>query len=456
MRYPEHIFKAYDIRGLVGTELSSEFAYALGRAFVVFLRGIGQDLSAKNIVVGYDMRPSSQDYYREVIRGITDQGVDVVNIGMTSTPVFNFTCAHVEGHAGGIMVTASHNPAEWNGFKLAFGDGLPIGLGNGGSEIQKIMEAGDWSEVGLKGIEKSFDALYLYIQHIFSLVSKDSLHPFKVVVDFGNGMGSVVLPEVIKQLPIEVVYLYDTPDGTFPNHEANPLKLETLQDLQKKVLEVGADFGFALDGDADRIGLVDEKGDVVEASYVGAILGSEVLRAHGGGKMLYDLRSSMKVAEVWREAGGEPVMSRVGRAFIVGEMKKLGAIFGSELSLHLFYQDMHDLESSDLSFLYVSQLLSREGKPLSVLVKSLKTYFHSGEINFEVHDTDGTLVRVEEFYKSQAQEITHLDGVLLKFDWGWINLRKSNTEPVVRLNLEAKTKEKMESMLEEVKNLIEK
>jgi phosphomannomutase len=269
-------------------------------------------------------------------------------------------------------------------------------------------------------------------------------------------MGSVVLPEVIKQLPIEVLYLYDTPDGTFPNHEANPLKVETLQDLQKKVVEVGADFGFALDGDADRVGLVDEKGDIVEASYVGAFLGSEVLRAHGSGKMLYDLRSSMKVAEVWGENGGEPVMSRVGRAFIVGEMKKLGAIFGSELSLHLFYQDMHDLESSDLSFLYVLQMLSREQKSLSTLVENLKTYFHSGEINFEVQDTDGTLVRVEEFYRSQTREVSHLDGVLLTFDWGWINLRKSNTEPVVRLNLEAKTKEKMESMLEEVQHLIEK
>jgi phosphomannomutase len=456
MKFPAHIFKAYDIRGLVGTELSSEFAYALGRAFVVFLRGIVQDLNEKNIVVGYDMRPSSQDYYREVIRGITDEGVNAVNIGMTSTPVFNFTCAHVEGHAGGIMVTASHNPAEWNGFKLAFGDGLPIGLGNGGSEIQKIMEAGEWNVAGIKGSEKSFNAFELYIQHIFALVSKETLRPFKVVVDFGNGMGSVVLPKIIKELSLEVVYLYDTPDGTFPNHEANPLKVDTLHDLQKKVLEVGADFGFALDGDADRIGLVDEKGNVVEASYVGALLGNEVLRVHGGGKMLYDLRSSMKVAEFWREAGAEPVMSRVGRAFIVGEMKRLGAIFGSELSLHLFYQDMHDLESSDLSFLYVLQLLSREGKSLSVLVESLKTYFHSGEINFEVHDTDGTLVRVEEFYKSQAQEITHLDGVLLTFDWGWINLRKSNTEPVVRLNLEAKSKEKMESMLEEVKQIIEK
>lgn len=456
MTFPESIFKAYDIRGLVGLELSPEFSYALGRAFVVFFRNIGQDLREKDIVVGYDMRPSSQDYYRELIRGITDEGVHVVNIGMTSTPVFNFTCAHVDGHVGGIMVTASHNPAEWNGFKLAFGDGLPIGLGNGGSEIRKIMEDAEWKDTEKKGLEKPFNALELYIDHIFELVKKENIRPFKVVVDFGNGMGSVVLPSVIQKLPLEVMYLYETPDGTFPNHEANPLKVETLLDLQKKVVEVAADFGFALDGDADRIGLVDEKGNVVEASYVGALLGGEVLRAHGEGKMLYDLRSSMKVAEFWRDAGAEPIMSRVGRAFIVGEMKHLNAIFGSELSLHLFYHDMHDLESSDLSFLYLLQLLSREQKTLSALVENLKTYFHSGEINFEVHDTDATLKRVEEFFSEQAREISHLDGVLLKFDWGWINLRKSNTEPVVRLNLEAKTKEKMNDILEEVKGLIQK
>lgn len=456
MKYPSHIFKAYDIRGLIEGDLSLEFAYALGRAFVVFLRQRGKDLQGKSIVLGYDMRPSSVGYVKELIAGINDEGVDVVNISMTSTPVFNFCCAHIEKHAAGIMVTASHNPAEWNGFKLAFEDGLPIGLENGGSEIQKIMEAGDWTDASLRGSEHSLDALSVYKQHVFSLVKKENFASFKVVVDFGNGMGCVVLPEIIKGLPLEVTYLYDTPDGTFPNHEANPLKTETLQDLQKKVLEVGADFGFALDGDADRIGLVDEKGNVVEASYVGALLGNEVLRSHGSGKMLYDLRSSMKVAEYWRAAGGEPVMSRVGRAFIVGEMKRVGAIFGSELSLHLFYHDMHDLESSDLSFLYVLQLLSREQKPLSDLLEDLKTYFHSGEINFEVHDTDAVLKGVEEFYTAQAREITHLDGVLLTFDWGWINLRKSNTEPVVRLNLEAKTKEKMESMLEEVKRLIEK
>ncbi len=457
MTITEHIFKAYDIRGLVASELGNDLAYRIGRAFVQFLRAHNHEVTGKKIVVGYDMRPTSLGFHDEVIRGITDEGENAVDIGLTSTPVFNFTCAHYPEHAGGIMVTASHNPAEYNGFKITMGDGLPVGKESGMQEIKSLVMAMDTTVTKTTpGTCTTLDALPEYLDKIFSLVPPSRVSPLKIVVDGGNGMANVSLPRMLEQLPVHVTYMYMEPDGTFPNHEANPLKVETLKDLQAKVKELHADFGFALDGDADRIGLVDEQGNVVDASFVGALIGLEVFRTHHQGHMLYDLRSSSIIPEMWQGAGATIEMSPVGHALIKKRMKETNAIFASELSLHLYFHDMGDLEATDLALLYILQLLSREQKPLSALINPLKKYVHSGERNFEVVEKDAMMQTIEEAYKAEATEVSHLDGLWMRFDWGWLSVRKSNTEPVLRLNLEARDKDTMEQKVKDVTALIEK
>jgi phosphomannomutase len=484
MQIAKNIFKTYDIRGLADTELSAELAYTLGRAFVIFLRNHNLLKPNQAVVVGRDMRATSPAFQQALMQGVTDENVAVVDVGLVSTPLFNFACANYPEHAGGIMVTASHNPAQYNGFKITLGDGLPVGEASGMGEVRDLVlnyspaylpltkrEREGVAEVSAPtpptpsraegddtdALEKSFpkkEVLGDYLKKIFSIVPSDSIRPMKLVIDAGNGMAKVTVPEVLKNLPVTVEYLYLEPDGNFPNHEANPLKVDTLVDLQKKVVDMGADFGFALDGDADRVGLVDEKGEVVDASFVGALIGLEVLRTHPQAKMLYDVRSSMIVPEVWQAQGASVEMCKVGHANIKKALKEMGGAYASELSLHLYYHDMFDVESTDLSLLYVLQMLSRENKPLSELVAPLQKYFHSGEINFSVEDKTGTMSRVEKKYKSEAQEISHLDGLWMKFDWGWASVRLSNTEPVVRLNLEAVSKQIMKEKIKEFSEII--
>lgn len=455
MAFPEHIFKSYDIRGLVEGELSNELAYRIGRAFVVFLEQKGTELSGKKLVVGYDMRPSSLGFCNELIRGMNDQGANVVNVGFVSTPMFNFACVNFDEHAGGIMVTASHNPAEYNGFKITLGNGLPVGKGSGMKELRDLVRDAEFVDAPAKGMVEEKNILDAYLARVFELVPKESVRPLKVVIDAGNGMAQASYPTLVAQLPIEVEYLFLEPDGTFPNHEANPLKIETLETLQKKVIEVGADFGFALDADCDRIGLVDEKGRVVEASFVVAMFGLEVLQSYPGSTLLYDLRSSKITDDIWKEHGAQTAKTKVGHSNIKAMMREHNARFAGELSLHLYFQDMNYLECSELAFMHILRLLSREQKPLSDIIKPLEVYAHSGEINFEVEDKDGIMKKIHDMYKGDAVEDLDLDGVWMSFDWGWFNVRKSNTEPLLRLNLEAKTKEVMEEKVKEVSGIIE-
>jgi phosphomannomutase len=448
-----HIFKSYDIRGLVDGELSEDLSYAIGRAYVVFLRSAGFGAS-KKIVVGRDMRPSSTPFCSALIRGITDEGVDVVDIGLATTPLFNFACTTNDEAVAGIMVTASHNPAEYNGFKMTLGSGVPVG----GEDIQRIralVEAGAFSETNKKGSIAEKDVLNDYYKTLFSLVPKESIRPMTLVLDAGNGMAKVTFPGLLEQLPVEVKYLYLEPDGTFPNHEANPLKTETLVDLQKKVLETGADLGIALDGDADRFGLVDEKGNIVAPSFVGALVGLEVLAEKPTSRMLYDLRSSRVVSEVWEAAGATTTKSKVGHSNIKKQMAREDAAFASELSLHLYYKSMTNQESTDLSLLYVLKMLSESDKTMSGHVRPLDKYAHSGEINFEVADKEAVMNRVRERFAPEAEEVLDLDGVWMRFGWGWLSVRASNTEPVLRLNLEAETKEIMEEKKKEIIACIE-
>ncbi|PIT86984.1 MAG: phosphomannomutase/phosphoglucomutase [Candidatus Magasanikbacteria bacterium CG10_big_fil_rev_8_21_14_0_10_43_6] len=454
MQTPKHIFKAYDIRGLVDGELSEELAYRIGRSFVHLLRNEGVDFKGSSIVVGHDMRETSIPFQKCVMQGITDEGVDVVNIGLTSTPVFNFACAHIATHVGGIMITASHNPSEYNGFKITRGNGLPVGKGTGMEDIRDMSIDMEFDAPRGGGVIGEKDVRGLYEERIFSLVNTEEIAPLHIVIDGGNGMGNVTFSRWLKKLPVTVTYMYMEPDGTFPNHEANPLKVETLTDLQAKVLEVGADFGFALDGDADRLGLVDEKGVVVDASYVAALIGLEVLKKNPGAHMLYDLRSSQSIPELWEAAGATTQKSTIGHALIKVLMKETQAIFASELSLHLYYGDMYNMESTDLSLLYVLYIASREKKPLSDIIAPMKTYAHSGEFNFEVEDKDGVMKRIKEIYAEEANEILEIDGIWMRMPWGWFSVRKSNTEPVLRLNLETHSEEETRMRVAELKKYI--
>ena len=454
MAFPAHIFKAYDIRGLVDGELSSDLAYRIGASFALFLQKKGHIQPGQRVVVGHDMRPTSPGFQAEVIRALTDQGLGVVNIGLVSTPLFNFACAHYAEHAGGIMITASHNPAEYNGFKITLGTGIPVGKSTGMDEVRDGAAEVAPAPVTQSGNVTELDVYPDYLAKLKSLVDFEAIKPMKIVVDAGNGMAKVSLPRVLSELPIQVEYLFLEPDGTFPNHEANPLKIETLRDLQAKVKETGADFGFALDGDADRIGLVDENGEVVDSSFVGTLQGLEMLRVKPGMLMLYDLRTSQIAPETWEATGATTKMGPVGHANIKKMMRDIGAEFASELSLHMYYGQMYNLECTDLSLLLVLQMLSREGKKISELVVPLKKYAHSGEINFEIHDKAAALAAIREKYTPQALEVSELDGLWFKFEWGWANVRTSNTEPVVRLNLETPTRELTEQKVAEFSALL--
>ncbi|MBT4153243.1 MAG: phosphomannomutase/phosphoglucomutase [Candidatus Magasanikbacteria bacterium] len=454
MSFPKEIFKAYDIRGLVEGELSEELAYAVGRAFVVLLREKGIALHGKSLIVGQDMRATSPAFAEQVMRGINAEGVDVIDIGMTTTPVFNVSCAEGAEFAGGIMVTASHNPSEYNGFKLTMDTGLPIGKDTGMGRLYELADAGEWVDAEVAGTIEKRDVRDAYIEKLFSFVDTAVIKPLKIVIDGGNGMGDVIFPLWLKKLPVEVTYMYMEPDGTFPNHEANPLKSETLLDLSKKVVELGADFGFALDGDADRVGFVDETGAVIDPSAVAGIIGLEFLKTHPKAHMLYDLRSSRVLKDVFEAQGATTEPCMVGHANIKKMMKEVNAQFASELSLHIFFGNMHNLESTDLCLLSVLALLSTDPKKISEHAAAFAKYAHSGEMNFEVEDKDGAIARLKEVYGSQAKKELELDGLWLELDWGWFNVRKSNTEPVLRLNLETEDRALTEEKVAEVKKVI--
>lgn len=438
MAFSAHIFKAYDIRGLVEGELSSELAYRVGRAFVGCLRSINCKIEGRSVVVGYDMRPTSLSFRDEVIRGIRDEGVSVVDIGLCSTPLFNFACAHYPEHAGGIMVTASHNPAEYNGFKMTLENGLPVPGEN--EVLVKAVQTADFSTRSERVdatviLEKNPRADYF--ARIFNIIDPTTIKPLKIVIDAANGMAEATFPEFLKHIPgLNVEFMYLKPDGTFPNHEANPLKTETLQALQKRVVEVGADFGFALDGDADRIGLVDENGNVVDASFVGVLIGLEVLKKHPRGRMLYGITVSLIAKELWEALGAKAEPCKIGHALVKKYMKEAGAIFATELSLHVFFCDMYDVECSELSLLYILKILSEQAKPLSKIIAPLKKYFHSDEYNFAVADKIGVMEKIDKCYGSVASEVSYLDGLWMRFNWGWVSVRASNTESTLRLNLE--------------------
>lgn len=439
------IFKAYDIRGVYGKELTDEIAYRIGRAYITFT-------GAKKVVIARDIRPHSEPLFANFVKGATEQGADVVDLGHASTPMSYFANTYCQAE-GGVMITASHNPGEWNGFKLSRAHAEPISGMNGIMDIQRIVESGDFAPVpATPGTVTKLDILPAYKAHVqqFCHIKK----PLHLAVDFANGMG-IWEAKTLEGLPLTWDGLFADPDGTFPNHEANPLKVETLADLQKLIKDNPGKyaFGVAFDGDSDRAGFVDEKGEVIGMDLVTALIAQDILSTRKG-VIFYDLRSSWIVKEVIEAAGGTPMMSRVGHAFIKAQMREHDALFAGELSGHYYFKDNSTAESAALAVLALANMVSASDKPLSELVAPLRKYFTSGEINSRVSgDPKVIMEKLKAVYGSQGK-CYELDGVSVEFDDWWFNVRCSNTEPLVRLNLEAKDVATMEKRRDEILAII--
>ncbi len=436
------IFSAYDIRGIYGKDLTDEIAYRIGRAAALHLQ-------VPEIAVGRDMRVSSPALAAAILRGITDQGVNAVELGMTTTDELYFAVGKFN-YPAGIMITASHNPKQYNGMKFCRAQAAPVSLQTGLGEIRDIAIRGEFPDPISKGQVTQRDVADAFISHALSFIDVSKIKPLKVVIDAGNGMAGMIMPRVFKHLPCELVPLYFELDGTFPHHPASPIEPENMEDLQKKVLEVGADLGAAFDGDADRMFPVDEHGKVVDGSMVTAAVSQSLLRKHPGSTILYNLIVSKSVPELVDKMGGQAIRTRVGHSYIKAEMRRLNAIYGGEHSGHFYFRDNWFADSGLIALLITLELVSVEDKPLSELLKPLDTWVRSGEINTKVKDVQGKLKALEEDFGASAQSADHLDGITLDFgDW-WFNVRPSNTEPLLRMNLEAKTPALMNQKRDEV------
>jgi phosphomannomutase len=429
------IFKAYDIRGVVPDELDAAAARRIGRATARFLR-------APRIAIGRDARRSSPELFEALLAGVTEEGVSVVDLGLVCTPMLYFGVEQL-GTGGGIMLTASHNPPQYNGFKLCREHAIPIGEASGLKQIERLAGSigGEPPAARRGGVERA-DVRSGYLEHVLGVGG--GAPRLKVAIDCGNGMAGVGLEPLLARLPLEVTRLYFEPDGSFPNHEADPLKLENLHDVCEAVRRTKSDFGVAFDGDADRAVFVDDQAQPIPSDLLTGLLARRQLSRHPGGRVLYDLRSSRVTAEEIAAAGGVPEMCRVGHSFVKARMREAGAIFAGELSGHMYFRFSETLVADDgiAAFVAVLDLLSVERRPLSQLVAPLRRYAASGEINRKVKDIPRVLAAIEAEHAG-APEISHLDGLRVAYpDW-WFNLRPSNTEPVIRLNLEAGSQQKM-------------
>jgi len=441
------LVKAYDVRGVVPDQWDEPMAELFGAAFV-------QVTGADAIVIGHDMRPSSPGLSRAFARGAAARGVDVTEIGLCSTDQLYYASGAFD--LPGAMFTASHNPAQYNGIKMCRAGAAPVGQDTGLSEIRELVES--WLDSGAPAFDATpgtitqRDTLEDYAAHLRALVDLTSIRPLKVVVDAGNGMGGHTVPTVFAGLPLDLVPMYFELDGTFPNHEANPLDPANIVDLQKRVPEEGADLGIAFDGDADRCFVVDQHGDPVSPSAITALVASRELAKNGGkGTVIHNLITSWSVPEVVREQGGTPVRTRVGHSFIKAEMARSGAIFGGEHSAHYYFRDFWNADTGMLAALHVLAALGGQDGPLSQLVAEYDRYVGSGEINSTVDDQAGRLAAIKAAYQGRdGITLDELDGLTVTAaDW-WFNVRPSNTEPLLRLNAEAKDEPTMAKIRDEV------
>lgn len=444
-----NIFKAYDIRGLVDSEIDADFAFATGMAFARFLQ---IEREPGTIVIGEDMRPSSPELAEAFSAGATSQGMDVIRIGLASTDMLYFA----SGKLGfpGAMFTASHNPAQYNGIKLCLSKARPIGKDSGLQVIENFVREGSPIALRSVGIEKQRNMLEEYVDHLLTLVNVSKIRPLKIIIDAGNGMAGHTAPAIFARLNCEVIPMYFELDGSFPNHEANPLDESTLKDLKSAMIENNADLGLAFDGDADRCFLVDERGLAVNPSALTALIAQRELKKRPGSNIIYNLISSRTVKEVIDENGGKGLRSRVGHSYIKKMMADSGAIFGGEHSGHFYFQEFWMADSGALAALHAIAALGESTSTMSELLTPFNRYLSSGEINSKVADTKAATELVEQSYSSHDVEIDYLDGLTINGDTWWFNLRPSNTEPLLRLNVEASTQAQMESVRDAVLSLI--
>ena len=440
------IFKSYDVRGIYPDELNDDLAYQIGRCFVPLLQ-------AKNVAAGRDMRESGAHLFEAFARGASEAGANVVDIGRVSTDALYFAVGKY-ALDGGVMITASHNPANYNGMKFTRSEAQAISLDSGLAQIRDEIAAGTLppraaaapGQISHKNILDDFAA------HCLSFIEPAKIKPFKIAIDAGNGMAGETVPHVFKSLPCDVIPLYFELDGSFPNHPASPIEPENMIDLQAAVRKHGCDLGAAFDGDADRMFIVDEKGNLIDGSTVTALVALNTLKRHPGSKILYNLICSRSVPELILKNGGIPVRSQVGHSLIKQRMRSEDIIFGGEHSGHFYFRDNWYADSGMIALMECLELFSEAGKPVSEVIAPIDTRFRSGEINTAVKDVPAKLREIEDFYK--GAEVDHLDGVTISYpDW-WLNVRPSNTEPLLRLNVEGDTRELMERHRDEALALI--
>lgn len=434
-------FKAYDVRGIYGTEVTAELAYDLGRAFA-------DHIGRGKVVVARDMRPSSPELAEALIRGLTEGGSDVIDTGLASTDMLYFSVIHFAA-GGGVMVTASHNPAPYNGFKFVREKAIPVGGDSGLDRMEEAIRSRRFGEPPGKGKAEKIEVSNDYLRWMRGFVDPGKLRPLKVVIDCGNGMGGMIVPELFRDSPVEIVPLFFELDGTFPNHQADPLQEINRRDLTAAVLKEKADLGVALDGDADRAFFIDDKGEFASADFILGLLVKPMLKAHPGAKIAYDVRCSNYVPDTVKRLGGTAYMGKVGHAYAKLFMRKIGAEFGGEVSGHYYFRcgDAY-FDSGPLTALLLLKELSDNRQTLSEALAETASYHISGEINSTVGDPDAVLEKVRETFGGRGRVLT-IDGISVVGEGWWLNVRKSNTEPLVRLNCEARGREEMEKLRDE-------
>jgi phosphomannomutase len=440
------VFKAYDVRGIYPTEIDEAGAYAIGRAYV-------EEFRPKSIAIGRDMRVSGPQMVAALTEGATDGGADVLDIGQIGTEMLYFAVGSLELD-GGVTCTASHNPKEYTGFKIVRAGALPVGGDSGLPQVRERALAG-FGEVAHKGKVEKRDIWPAFVERVLSFIDPSAVKPLRVVVDAANGMGGRMLEPILARLPqIEAVRCYFEPDGSFPNHEPNPLLPENREFIVAKVTEEKADLGIAFDGDADRCFFVDEMGEFVPGDFVTALFAEIFLAKEPGAKIIYDVRASWAVPHTIEQAGGGALINRVGHAFIKHRMRETGAVFGGEVSGHYYFRDFSRADSGIIPCLLMLEYLSKQGKPLSEVLRPFREhYFITGELNTRVSDVATKLAELEKHFSSQGK-VTHLDGLSVDAEDWHFNVRPSNTEPLLRLNLEALSPELMESKRDEVLAII--
>ncbi|HZQ66754.1 MAG TPA: phosphomannomutase/phosphoglucomutase [Gaiellaceae bacterium] len=437
------VFKAYDVRGIYPTEIDEEGAYAIGRAYV-------ERFEPRRVAVGRDMRLSGPAMAAAVIEGLADAGADVIDVGMVGTEMLYFAVGEL-GLDGGIAVTASHNPKEYTGMKIVREGALPVGGDSGLLEVrERAMSRGQSPGRGRKGRVRSEDIWPAFVDRVLSFVDVDAVRPLKVVIDAANGMGGAMLPPILERLPIDAVRCYFEPDGAFPNHEPNPLLPENREFIVRTTLQEGADLGVAFDGDADRCFFVDDTGEFVPGDFATALFAEAMLEKEPGAKVIYDVRASWAVPEAIERAGGVPLVNRVGHAFIKQRMREENAAFAGEVSGHYYFRDFSQADSGTIPFLLMLERISKAGAKLSELLRPFRErYFITGELNTPVADVAGTLAKLEARFGPEGA-VSHLDGLSVEADGWHFNVRPSNTEPLLRLNLEARSQDLMERKRDEV------